>query len=458
MRPSGPGAPPHDYSGHPLVRSLSFLRVKKIVQPVQPGGFPVSDPFSNDKQPTDRPAQESESANSLASGFGVKMRPVDLPGEAEEPAPPPGRYPRWLSLFYLYFRPKIFFRYFVRSESALIVTLCVFTFGVSSTIDRIESRTILQKTPEVFLTSWASYWAMVLVGGVIGGALLYLIGGWWYRVRIGWSGAHNPDGDLARRIYVYTAQIVAIPLIIVTVWETIHFPNPTASFYAEGSVWYFLLLAFPFWAIWISFRGVLQVFQTRLVPSLLWFLILPGLLNGAGLVVLFAASLMNSAAEPPNLDYTKSFTSDVFTFSYPGNWWIVDDDWYDPNGYVEVEPPQDAKVRLMLYDSEDTLEQEMNLTEDRFYEGLEQVERLEDFSQWGNYAGVGRSYRMSAEGIGLSVRIFILPVAEGFYLEVQEFVARDVEADVKPGFDLVRKSFRLKVGADEDGELILDNP
>jgi hypothetical protein len=156
--------------------------------------------------------------------------------------------------------------------------------GISSTIARID-RNLIQAdlgSPRPgweafapFLTqSWITFWLFVLLVGALGGAMLWYVGGWWYNVRLGWSGAVDFDRRQGRLVYTFAGLVWAIPSIAYAAIATVVFPNYQAAWESE-ELWSVLLLVFPFWAVVVSYLGVRSRFQVRSAPARVWFLILP---------------------------------------------------------------------------------------------------------------------------------------------------------------------------------------
>jgi hypothetical protein len=144
--------------------------------------------------------------------------------------------------------------------------------------------------------SWLGFWGFALLGGAVAGAVLWYVGGWWYRVRLKWAGADNPDPTLARLVYIYSGFVVAGPMVAAALLQTITFPSYRVASEAE-TLYPFLLLAFPLWSIVVSYNGVTARFAMRRWAARMWFLILPGLLYAFafGAVAVFYSVLGKAA-------------------------------------------------------------------------------------------------------------------------------------------------------------------
>jgi hypothetical protein len=204
-----------------------------------------------------------------------------------EPAPPPVDVRRFqpfqlAHLRDLFFRPSRFFAPDVRPGPAWAVSLACWLMGISYVIDRIDIKMMqadvagTHRNPltEKLVASWDAYWAALLIGGTLAGAMIWFIGGWWYRLRLRWSGAVAPDAREARLAYVFAGLVFCLPALIVTLLLTLRFESYAAAWSAE-SLDGLLLPVFMVWSCatgWLAARTKFGV--TGPLPLLL-FLILP---------------------------------------------------------------------------------------------------------------------------------------------------------------------------------------
>lgn len=386
---------------------------------------------------------DTSATNPLDGNAGAFSGDLTLDGPSRVPgrtARPPGI----LWLVYLFFRPRIFFQNFVVDSIPSLTAVCAWFFGMAGVINRIDRSLIVNRsTFSVVGAGWATYWSYVAFCGVLAGLLYFGIGGWWYRVRLCWSGAKEPDRALARRVYLFAAQIYALPILVVMLAETSAYSTPLAAANAESG-WYLLLLITPFWSAWNSYVGVRTAFDVRRFASMIWFLFLPSLLYflaiGAVLVATIVPLLGSADIENPN-----SHDSTTLHFSYPGNWRIdTDRENYDPNSNVYIEPIQDASLHIMAYESQSGPEEEMETTLVAYQEVMSKWREEATFDTWGLYSGLGRSIRAEIDGEPCQLRVFVSPVGENAVLEVRELCSMTDVENVAPGFELIRFTFRLK--------------
>lgn len=85
--------------------------------------------------------------------------------------------------------------------------------------------------------------------------------------------------NMAKRVYLYSSLIWAVPAIIVQVLCTLFYPTPLAS----GEIGFIdvldiSLIIFSFYSIWVSYTGLKFLYPEAKISKLrLWFLILPTL-------------------------------------------------------------------------------------------------------------------------------------------------------------------------------------
>jgi len=364
--------------------------------------------------------------------------------EPTDPLPPP----HWTrALVYLFVKPEKFFKTFGVLSIPTLTAFIAWACGVSSIMDRIELRSMLssRQSPlyEALLSAWPIYWIGSAVLGILSGLGLYWIGGWWYRVRLDWSGAKKPDATLARRVYLYATLVSSLPYLLYTVWTTWHYETPRDA--ANGDdlgVWF--VLAALFWSIYVSYRGVRTTFVVKRWRSRLWFLILPGLIYGValvGVVMLFLAGMFGAE---PDLVFRERLERPGYVLEYPGNWELdSSDEDHDPDYNFSIGPMlADASIRFWFYDENfDSLEC-VNATMDNLSVSMLVIpdERL---STWGTYGGAGYRGRITIEGDEYSLTAFCASeLARPF--EILIIADGDSASKTEPGFALIRDSLQLK--------------
>lgn len=203
----------------------------------------------------------------------------------------------------LFLWPKRFFRdrdLDVRSWF-LTALLCSGITTASGRIDQNLMRADLSQPrvgwdefAPVLLDSWIAYWLFLLGVGVVSAALYWYVGGWWYRVRLRWSGDANPDPRMARLVMISAAFVMSAPQLAYSLLETASFPNYGAAWESESVLPAFLLI-FPFWSVYASYRGVRTRFSVTRWRARIWFLILPVLVFAVAFGVI---ALLYAMMEP----------------------------------------------------------------------------------------------------------------------------------------------------------------
>jgi hypothetical protein len=74
-------------------------------------------------------------------------------------------------------------------------------------------------------SSWVELWLWLLIIGAICRFVLWWLGGWWYSVRLRWSGAKELSDRSAHLLYVYSSFVVSAPTIAVALFWTATEPN-----------------------------------------------------------------------------------------------------------------------------------------------------------------------------------------------------------------------------------------
>lgn len=165
----------------------------------------------------------------------------------------------------------------------------IWILGISAQIDRIDTEIMRHEIDDTRSTwrfieplvseTWTVFWLYCLVGGIIGGALYYWIAGWWYGLRVRWSGAGEDfDKQLARRVYCWSSMILAMPHVVLTIGFTFFFPNYLAA-YHSGETISLILPIMMFWSVAVSYTGVTESFSLTPWKARLWFLVFPALFH-----------------------------------------------------------------------------------------------------------------------------------------------------------------------------------
>lgn len=183
------------------------------------------------------------------------------------------------SLVLLFTRPTYLFSQVAALTRGRMYLFLAYCSGVAAAIDRLDQnmmRTDLTGRPTVAAVtgSWLNLWLFLLAVGLIYAAVVWWVAGWWYRVRLGWSGAESPDPFTTRVVYMYQDFIQSAPAILIVVVYTLVFTNYEEAWAAEEA-WSALILVFVVWSCVTSYKAVSAAFSVQKWKARFWFLILP---------------------------------------------------------------------------------------------------------------------------------------------------------------------------------------
>jgi hypothetical protein len=186
--------------------------------------------------------------------------------------------------------PERYFETLLRSAGVILPWLVIWVCGVAQVVDNLDFRLLAGtlRPDAAILTSWPALWGAALVGGFIAGLLNWLIGGWWYRMRMNLSGARGVNKRQARLVYMHTQLVWCVPTLVWLVLVTTLYSDYHAA-YVESPMAFAFLPTLP-WSVWVSYRGVRHCFNVQPWWARVWFLILPLTFYGAtiGLVLIIS--------------------------------------------------------------------------------------------------------------------------------------------------------------------------
>ena len=357
--------------------------------------------------------------------------------------------PHWsLAFLYLAFRPTLFFQTFVLRNIPPLVALAAWLLGMFAVIDRFETKLLTGSNDalvQILRSSWGFYWGVVALLGVFAGVLYFAIGGWWYRVRLRWSGALDPDPALARRVYLFAAQVTAVPGLLISAWDSIRFKTPGEAFIADKwTDW--LLLVLIFWTLYVSYRGVRTAFDVHKWKARLWFLILPAMLYGSLLAIGIVVALTGLLIQTPDLDSTVTIEREAFRLDYPGNWSVdTTDPDYDPDANFTIEPMfADAVINFWFYVEPLPSRECVDATLDNMSASYE-LDSIVVTDNWGAYSGAGYEGTARIEGTEFYLLMFC-STEQDTPFEVMILSEQEAHETIHPGFEHIEETFRLESG------------
>ncbi|GAB2943776.1 hypothetical protein GCM10027048_05620 [Hymenobacter coalescens] len=194
----------------------------------------------------------------------------------------------------LYLRPRAFFRgYLVETDRPPYFILAILLYGMGHGVERADKQLTKAdlggRLEQVeWLNHWPSYWTVAVLAGVLGGYLAYLVAGWFYDVRLRWSGARS-NLPLARQLYLYSSVVGSAAYVLNALLATFLLPRPYGvedDFSTTEGVGSAVMLFFMFYSVYVSYCGVVTVTDAAPRKARWWFLILPGALYVMALGVL----------------------------------------------------------------------------------------------------------------------------------------------------------------------------
>jgi hypothetical protein len=345
---------------------------------------------------------------------------------------------RWL--VDLFFVPSRFFRHYVVQETPGLTGFAFYLYGLANAHDRMQDR-LMRGDVQSTGGDWATYWFACLVVGLVSAALIYGIGGWWYRKRLEFSGAVTPDSRLARRVYVFASLVWAIPSLAYAAWQSAAYDTPIAAALGDDLGWG-VILVFLLWSVLTSYRGATTAFPLRAGAARMWFLILPATIYALLFGGFFLAAFSGLLAQRPDVQRPNTVIRQAFQLQYPGNWVIdTSDPDYDLDSYFSIEPPlADCVVSLHVgtdfVDAADGVEAYCAALEEAV-----EIDGWQPLTEWGALTGEGRTATGSIGGVGEYLVVVFAAEGPEHVLVARELCASNVHSRIAPGISLIRRSF-----------------
>src|SRR5688500_4870799 len=152
-----------------------------------------------------------------------------------------------------------------------------------------------------------------------------------------------------------------------------------------------------------------------------------------------------SNEEAADTGRTRTISRAAFEVDYPGNWKIdtVDED-YDPDHLFSIDSPGSCFVQFLFFDTGTDPKDNVDAQVQTFVPKLIKSPKETTSSEWGSFRGDGIVLEGKILGINDgSIRVFSHSADDRSFTVVEMCFDEDI-ASVEPGFELVRKSFRLK--------------
>ncbi|SMB91717.1 hypothetical protein SAMN00120144_2450 [Hymenobacter roseosalivarius DSM 11622] len=191
----------------------------------------------------------------------------------------------------LVLNPAAFFRSTYGQQDAPAWVFLVFGLGYG--IDKVDQRLVkydLQgKLDQIdFLNYWSGFWLISSID-IIGGYIVYLIGGWFYNVRLKWANGSS-DFTKSRYLYLYSGIISSSVIILSALIETCIQKRPyepDADTTVVSLATFVAILTAVYYSVYVSYQGVLAVTDADPKKARIWFFYLPILIYTLSYIAIF---------------------------------------------------------------------------------------------------------------------------------------------------------------------------
>ena len=184
-------------------------------------------------------------------------------------------------LVQLFIRPKQFFSDFngLNKESIYLFT---YIAAMAVFMDRMDNQLIKAQALtggsleqyDWLIHTWIKYWGFTAIASIFIAFFVWFVYGWWYEIRLKWSGVENASSELIRQVNVMQLCILAIPVVLITLIQTCIYKNYEMAFLAPEVYSGIIFIFFSIYSCWVSYVAVKTVFNANKY-ALIWFLILP---------------------------------------------------------------------------------------------------------------------------------------------------------------------------------------
>ena len=178
----------------------------------------------------------------------------------------------------LFFVPRRFFAHPLELLHRPETTFVAWVAGMAGEIERIRqslgpsSNDLLIRSAS---QSWIAFWLLVPASAILVGWLFWHVLGWWYSVRLKWSGATYYEYEVARGVNAYQTFVAAAPLVLWMLAATFVVPN-YAAIHDGGGWWAAIPTVFALWSCVTTYVAATTAFPTvNRRRALLWFFALP---------------------------------------------------------------------------------------------------------------------------------------------------------------------------------------
>jgi len=313
------------------------------------------------------------------------------------------------------------------------VAICACIFGAAWGLTYYADPGRRAELPEE--TAAARVFGRALGFAIVGGAFWYALAGTWYGVRLSLCKPHGMSWKLARRTFIFSELVYALPCAIgMSIWWITQGPSFLIAILIVSGV-------LMFWSVYVSYRGVRALFQADRVRAMVLFIVLPSIFYAA----CWAVPMLLENARSHLTKATVPFEDSVFTMNRPANWVPLK---APGPGAIEFHIPDVGGFVATVRDTQAgtvDLEQTARAMAQKMATNFKTVARdLERFSAWGAYSGHGFRLTMNVDGNETVARVFCGSLPGRRVLIINEIGLVRAESELDKEFEIVRKTLRVK--------------
>ncbi len=185
------------------------------------------------------------------------------------------------SILDLFFAPRRFFNTTLKRGNNPYLIAITIIIGISTAIDRFDQELFKVETGKTsmlvnFAETWVGFWIASILTGLVSAIFIWHLGGWWYRTRLKFSGADDPDKYTSRYIYLYASFVSSAPVVLIALIYTLSYSNYIEA-YNRDVYLSLIALLFLFYSLYISYSGARKMFTLSKWKARFWLVILPSL-------------------------------------------------------------------------------------------------------------------------------------------------------------------------------------
>jgi len=349
-----------------------------------------------------------------------------------------------------FFKPGSFMRSFAVHMSGGLLFLIIWMVGSSLVSSSFEERLSLGKQFFWFPESWAEFWIAAVLAGFIRGVIVFGVGTWWYSVRLSMCNVTDQDWSVKGRVYMSARIMKHIMSLLIFGFASLKYESLNGYVQDSSAVEALsiagLLIVLEIWSSFTLYFGTRAVFPVKKIWAIVWFLVLPIILRLIGLAIIVGVFLFSGYAAEPATDQPSRYRGESFTFNYPSNWFINNDEEVPgPESWVEIEPiAGDAYFELAVRNidtDEDLIEDTRSVYENDV--GLVFEKNPKQLSMQAGFEGRGFEYQVELEGSEFLMRLFECQIEGNTHLLVIALVDVRSWEVLKPGYQQVISSLQV---------------